>query len=45
MCQSCFTVLRAKARVAAFRLKPAGVIPDDRELKHRCRLETTRYGM
>ena len=26
MCQSCFTAFRAKARVAAFRLKPAGSI-------------------
>ena len=27
MCQSCFTVFRAKASVAAFRLRPAGAIP------------------
>ena len=27
MCQSCFTTFRAKARVAAFRLMPAGAIP------------------
>ena len=27
MCQSCFTAFRAKARVAAFRLRPAGPIP------------------
>ena len=25
MCQSCFTAFRVKARVAAFRLSPAGV--------------------
>ena len=27
MCRSCFTTFRAKARVAAFRLIPAGTIP------------------
>ena len=27
MCQSSFTAFRAKARVAAFRLRPAGAIP------------------
>ena len=27
MCQSCVTAFRAKARVAAFRLRPAGAIP------------------
>ena len=26
MCQSCYTAFRAKARVAAFRLRPAGAI-------------------
>ena len=27
ICKSCFTAFRAKARVAAFRLRPAGAIP------------------
>ena len=27
MCQSCFTAIRAKARVAAFRLRATGAIP------------------